>query len=73
MNWDIVEGNWKQMKGKMKEQWGKLTDSDLDSMSGKKDQLIGALQKRYGYSKDEAEREADTWASASNQPAGSRY
>lgn len=61
MNWDIAEGNWKQFKGKVKEKWGKLTDDDLDRAGGKRDQLIGRLQERYGYSRDEAEREADEW------------
>jgi uncharacterized protein YjbJ (UPF0337 family) len=59
MNWDQVEGNWKQFKGKVKEQWGKLTDDDLDVAAGKRDQLLGAIQKRYGYAKDQAERELD--------------
>ena len=44
MNWDQIEGNWKQVKGKAKEQWGKLTDDDLDVISGKRDQLVGKLQ-----------------------------
>ena len=64
MNWDIVEGNWTQFKGKVKEKWGKLTDSDISRLSGKKDQFLGVLQERYGYSKDQAEREADEWARA---------
>lgn len=59
MNWDRVEGNWKQFKGQVKERWGKLTDDDLDVIEGKRDQLCGALQKAYGYSRDDAEREID--------------
>jgi uncharacterized protein YjbJ (UPF0337 family) len=59
MNWDQVEGNWKQFKGKVKEKWGKLTDDDLDVAGGKKDQLIGRLQERYGWERDKAEKEAD--------------
>jgi uncharacterized protein YjbJ (UPF0337 family) len=62
MNWDTVEGNWKQFKGTVKEKWGKLTDSDVETLSGKKDQFLGKLQERYGYSKDDAEREMDEWA-----------
>ena len=62
MNWDRIEGNWKQMKGKVKEQWGKLTDDDLDVAAGKRDQLVGRIQNRYGIAKDEAERQADDWA-----------
>jgi uncharacterized protein YjbJ (UPF0337 family) len=57
MNWDRVEGNWKQFKGKVKEKWGKLTDQDLTTIEGKRDQLIGKLQERYGYEKEAAERE----------------
>jgi uncharacterized protein YjbJ (UPF0337 family) len=61
MNWDTVEGNWKQLKGKAREQWGKLTDSDFEQIAGKKDQLIGRIQERYGISKDEAQKQADEW------------
>ncbi len=57
MNWDRVGGNWKQFKGKVKEQWGKLTDDDLDVIAGKRDQLIGTLQQRYGSARDALERE----------------
>ena len=57
MNWDIVEGNWKQFKGKAKEQWGKLTDDDLDIIAGKRDQLVGRIQEAYGVNKDEAEKQ----------------
>ena len=59
MNWDQVKGNWKQMKGKIKEKWGKLTDDDLRVIGGMKDQLIGKLQERYGYQKEQAEKEVD--------------
>ena len=62
MNWDRIEGNWKQVKGKAREQWGKLTDSDWDQVAGKKDQLVGRIQERYGISKDEAQKQADEWA-----------
>jgi len=61
MNWDRIEGNWKQFKGKVKEQWGKLTDDELDQMAGKRTQLAGKLQERYGIAKDEAERRIDAW------------
>lgn len=57
MQWDIVEGNWKQFKGKVKEQWGKLTDDDIDRIAGKKDQLAGKLQESYGIGKEDAERQ----------------
>ena len=56
MNWDRIEGNWKQVTGKAKEQWGKLTDDDLDVVAGRRDQLSGKIQERYGVAKEEAER-----------------
>ena len=62
MNWDRIEGNWKQLKGKIKEQWGDLTDDDIDRIAGKKDQLSGRLQEAYGIGKDEADRQIDSWA-----------
>ena len=62
MNWDRVEGNWKQITGKVKEQWGKLTDDDLTVINGKQDQLVGRVQERYGIAKDEAERQVKEWA-----------
>lgn len=61
MNWDRIEGNWKQFKGKAREQWGKLTDDDLDVAAGKREQLAGRIQERYGVGKDEAERQIDDW------------
>ena len=61
MNWDQVEGKWKQIKGTVKTRWGKLTDDDLDVISGKKDQLVGRIQERYGIKKEEAQREVDEW------------
>ena len=61
MNWDRIEGNWKQAKGKVKEQWGKLTDDDIALVNGKRDQLSGKLQERYGIGKDEAERQVNDW------------
>jgi uncharacterized protein YjbJ (UPF0337 family) len=57
MNWDTVKGQWKQFRGQVKEQWGKLTDDDLDRIEGKRDQLLGTVQKRYGIARDEAERQ----------------
>jgi uncharacterized protein YjbJ (UPF0337 family) len=61
MNQDRIEGNWKQLKGKVKEKWGDLTDDDLDRIDGKTEQLFGAVQERYGRSREEAQREVDTW------------
>jgi uncharacterized protein YjbJ (UPF0337 family) len=57
MNWDQIEGNWKQAKGEVKTRWGKLTDDDLTYIDGQRDRLIGKLQEYYGISKEEAERE----------------
>jgi uncharacterized protein YjbJ (UPF0337 family) len=61
MNWDRVEGNWKQFKGKVKEQWGKLTDDEIDRVEGKREQLEGLIQNRYGIAKDEASKQVDDW------------
>ena len=55
--WDRVEGSWKEFTGKVKETWGKLTDDDLTEVAGKRDQLSGKIQERYGYAKDRAESE----------------
>ena len=57
MNKDTFEGNWKQFKGKVKERWGKLTDDDIDIVAGKRDQLVGRLQERYGLEKEAAEEQ----------------
>jgi len=62
MNWDQIAGNWKQFTGNVKEKWGKLTDDDLTVVAGKRDQLAGVLQKRYGYANEQAEREVDEFA-----------
>jgi uncharacterized protein YjbJ (UPF0337 family) len=59
MNWDQIKGNWKQISGKVKEKWGKLTDDDLTTVAGHRDQLLGRIQARYGYAKDKAEKELD--------------
>jgi uncharacterized protein YjbJ (UPF0337 family) len=65
MNWDRVEGNWNEFKGKVQQQWGKLTNDDLSQVNGKRTELCGRLQQRYGYAKDQAEREIDTWLNRS--------
>ena len=61
MNWDRIEGNWRQLKGKVKQQWGKLTDDDLDVIAGHKDELLGKIQERHGIAKEEAERQVREW------------
>lgn len=61
MNWDRIAGGWKQIKGRAQEQWGKLTEDDLDVVAGRRDQLAGKIQERYGCAKDEAERQIAAW------------
>ena len=61
MNNDRIEGNWKEMKGKAQQKWGKLTDDDLDVIDGRREELIGKIQQRYGKSREEAEREVDSF------------
>jgi uncharacterized protein YjbJ (UPF0337 family) len=61
MDWNRVEGNWKQFTGKVKEQWGKLTDDDLTEIDGRREQLEGKIQQRYGYAKDQTKKEVDDW------------
>ena len=61
MKWDQIEGNWKQVTGKAKEQWGKLTDDDFDVVGGRRDQLAGKIQERYGVAKEEAEKQVAEW------------
>ena len=62
MDWNQVEGNWKQLKGNAKRQWGKLTDSDLTAIAGRREELEGKIQERYGYTKDRVRREIKEWA-----------
>ena len=61
MNWDQIQGNWKEATGKVKEQWGKLTDDDLTVVAGRRDQLAGKLEQRYGIAKEEAEKQLAAW------------
>jgi uncharacterized protein YjbJ (UPF0337 family) len=61
MDWNRVEGNWKQFKGQIKEKWGNLTDDDLDKIEGNRDQLEGRIQERYGIAKDQVRKDVDTW------------
>ena len=61
MNWDRIEGSWKQLKGSVKEKWGKLTDDDVTVIAGKRDQLVGRIQERYGVAKERAENEVKEW------------
>lgn len=59
MNWDTIEGKWKQFTGTVKEKWGELTDDEIDQVAGKKDQLSGKIQEKYGITKDEADKQID--------------
>jgi uncharacterized protein YjbJ (UPF0337 family) len=61
VDWNRIEGNWKQMKGKINEKWGDLTDDDLDRIAGRRDQLEGLIQQRYGLSKDQARAQIEEW------------
>ncbi len=61
MNWDRIEGNWKKITGKVKEQWGKLSDDEIEVIAGKRDQLAGKIQQRYGVAKEAAEKEVTLW------------
>jgi uncharacterized protein YjbJ (UPF0337 family) len=61
MNWDRVEGNWKTFKGQVRQQWGKLTDDDLDVIAGKREELLGRIQRAYGMSRDDADRQIREW------------
>ena len=61
MNWNQIEGNWKQFSGKIKEQWGELTDDDLTKIAGKREQLEGLLEKRYGLGKEEVKKQVDAF------------
>jgi uncharacterized protein YjbJ (UPF0337 family) len=84
MNWDRIQGEWKQLASQVKAKWAKLTDDDLKMASAKKDDFVGKIQERYGLLRDEAERQVDEWlaklparrstaeADASRTPSGTR-
>lgn len=59
MNQDILEGKWKQLKGRVKQTWGKLTEDDLDRLSGNRDELVGVVQERYGWEREKAQQAVD--------------
>ncbi len=61
MNWDQIEGNWKQFTGKAREQWGDLTDNELQEAKGQREQMIGLVQEKYGKTREAAEREVSDW------------
>lgn len=62
MNSEQIKGNWNILKGKVKQSWGELTDDEVDKIDGKRDELIGTIQRRYGITKEEAERQVDAWS-----------
>lgn len=66
MNWDRVEGNWKDLKGKVREKWGRLTDDEVDVIGGKREQLEGKIQNIYGKTTDEVKKEVDDFAKSCN-------
>ncbi|MCX9155597.1 CsbD family protein [Niveibacterium sp. 24ML] len=72
MNWQIVEGNWKQFKGKVKAEWGKLTDDHLEVIAGKRVELAGKLQESYGITKDEAEAQIARFEKRHEDPQPTR-
>jgi len=61
MNWDQIEGKWKQAAGTVRQKWGKLTDDDVQVIAGSRDKLLGKIQERYGVTKEEAEKEINNW------------
>ena len=62
MDWNRVEGNWKQLRGRAKQQWGKLTDDDLAMVAGRREELAGKVQERYGIARDAARKQVEEWA-----------
>jgi uncharacterized protein YjbJ (UPF0337 family) len=66
MNWDQIQGKWKQSAGVVKQKWGKLTDDDLTVIAGKKDELVGKVQERYGIAREAAEKQVDEFTRAYN-------
>lgn len=61
MNWDQIEGNWKQFTGKAQEKWGELTNDQLDQIEGNREYLVGKIQEQYGIAKDEADKQVRDW------------
>jgi len=73
MNWDQLEGKWKQLKGDVRQKWAKLTDDDLEYMAGGRDQFVGRLQERYGVAREEAQKQADEWLKARDAASTRTY
>ena len=66
MNWEQVEGKWKQLRGSAKTRWGKLTDSDLEVVNGRREQLVGLIQEQYGIAKEAAEKQVNEWGASAS-------
>ena len=66
MDWNRVQGNWKQVEGKVKAKWGKLTDDDLTAINGRREELEGKIQEYFGIAKDQARKDVDAWFTAQN-------
>ena len=61
MNWDQIEGRWKQLRGDVKSNWGRLTDDDVNAVDGQRDKLVGLIQEAYGVEREEADRQIRNW------------
>ena len=61
MNWDRIEGNWKQFKGSARQQWGRLTEDDLEVVGGKRERLAGKIQEAYGITREASEKQLAEW------------
>ena len=70
MNSDEFQGKWKQLKGAARQQFGKLTDDDVEMIAGQRERLIGKLQERYGYMREEAQKRADEWLASARSTGG---
>ena len=64
MNWDQIKGNWKQFTGQAKQKWGKLTEDDWTVVDGKREELVGKVQERYGIAKEDAEKQVKQFESS---------
>lgn len=62
MNWNIIEGKWKETAGSIRERWGKITDDELQLLSGKREHLEGLIQQKYGVTQEDAAKQIDDWA-----------
>jgi uncharacterized protein YjbJ (UPF0337 family) len=72
MNWDQIQGKWKQLKGNARQKWAKLTDDDLEYIAGNREHFAGRLQERYGIAREEAERQLDAWQKTVSEPQSSK-